>query len=472
MLKFARSRSSSSDRSSFGKSVAAAAAAASAQGQSVNLQKTVTGKLFCSEEAPITTTPKSTSRSSSLERPRSRRQLSFERDLTPRELRLRRRLPTMRTVAPPSSSSSPSSSTSSSPPPLPPPMKLTNVKLPMPSPTLSDSSSTSSSDYEQLSSGKLCRRQQQQATLAPLTPTLEKLAASAVSGKSRSCAASPPPPRPKSVLKRGNRYYDFHRDVERLVAKLDLPILDTSSESGYGSDGGGSGSQQAAVASTGSTSPPPLPRRQRKRRVRFDSYVLLLQGLRERCLDTVCRHVSEVCSAALATDEVVTGFLCAVAEGRHDMVQVLLDAGVDANAGSGATGGSAGLTPLHVAAAVNSLPTVELLLARGATVFARAHSSGRTPAQMAASPACHAYLRCMEECLGVANSGRVFAAASYRTCRPDELCLSPGDRLTVLRRGDYPDSAWWWCQTDSERASDQPREGYVLKDLLCLHKRT
>merc|ERR1719242_2050623 len=33
-----------------------------------------------------------------------------------------------------------------------------------------------------------------------------------------------------------NSGYDFHRAIEKLVEKMDLQLLDTSSESGYGSD--------------------------------------------------------------------------------------------------------------------------------------------------------------------------------------------------------------------------------------------
>ena len=43
----------------------------------------------------------------------------------------------------------------------------------------------------------------------------------------------------------------------------------------------------------------------KKRRVRFDSYVLFLQGLRERNLELVQTHIRDVCDAALTTDEVV-----------------------------------------------------------------------------------------------------------------------------------------------------------------------
>ncbi len=115
-------------------------------------------------------------------------------------------------------------------------------------------------------------------------------------------------------------------------------------------------------------------------------------------------------------------------------------------------------------------------------MFARAHSTGRTPSEMP-SPllpvsnnnhdfeACRAYLRCMEECLGVAEAGVSFAARDYRTCRTDELSLDAGEAVRVLRRGDYPGSAWWWCQKVA--AGNSPNtEGYVLRDLLSSNRPT
>ncbi len=137
----------------------------------------------------------------------------------------------------------------------------------------------------------------------------------------------------------------------------------------------------------------------------------------------------------------------------------------------------------------------QLLLHHGAAVFARTHSTGRTPSEMP-SPiisnsgsssssssgggsnngnhdyeSCRAYLRCMEECLGVAESGRAFAVRPHRTCRRDELSLEQGEELRVLRRGDYPGSAWWWCGK-VEDGEGEVREGYVLRDLLCGNKPT
>merc|ERR1719411_1702781 len=223
--------------------------------------------------------------------------------------------------------------------------------------------------------------------------------------------------------------------------------------------------------------PPPIPLQQhipegtkdktRKRRVRFDSYVLFLQGLRERDLELVQTHIRDVCDAALATDEVVAEFLASVIEGREAIVRELLAFGFSANMVADPTG----MTPLHLAAAFNHLPLVRILLAHGASVFARAHSSGKVASELCSRQlpgyqACHAYLRCMEECLGVANGGKVYSTQAYRTTRCDELGLSSGDELVVIRKGDYNGSSWWWC------CNHLGQQGYVLQDFLALNKKS
>lgn len=304
---------------------------------------------------------------------------------------------------------------------------------------------------------------QSSPTLGPLTPTLEKLSSPHVTEGVK------PTPLLKSVLKS-----DFHRAVERLVEKLDLQLLDTSSESGYGSDD--HDSLAAAISNKlikGQQVPPPIPSRGRgtKKKVQFDSYVLLLQGLRENNLEMVQKHVQEVCAEALTTDEVLTEMMKSVIEGNEYVLRELLIHGADPNYTD-----PCGLTPLHLAATFNNLSLVKILLDFGAAIFARAHSSGKIPSELCSprfiSPnghayqACLAYLRCMEECLGVANGGVVYVARPYRTsCRNDELCVQVGQRLNVIRKGDYQGSCWWWCRKD-----ETGEEGYVLRDLLALRK--
>ena len=47
----------------------------------------------------------------------------------------------------------------------------------------------------------------------------------------------------------------------------------------------------------------------------------------------------------------------------------------------------------------------------------------------------------------------------------DELTISKGDRMTVVRRGDVNNEMWWWVK------NGRAEEGYVLRDLLSLNSR-
>ena len=195
--------------------------------------------------------------------------------------------------------------------------------------------------------------------MAPMTPTLQKIA-NANSNATTSILS------PKSVLK---KRYDFHHAVEKLVQEKFVPSsassptgttttaapssvlpngLDTSSESGYGSDQDSLNSQtnqvqnpiapeQAINKSSPGTNPslppppPALPPRKKAQRkqVKFDSYVMLLQGLRDRDLDTIVSHLEQVSDEAINTNEVSSAFLTAILENREDIVSALLRRGFD-----------------------------------------------------------------------------------------------------------------------------------------------
>ena len=218
------------------------------------------------------------------------------------------------------------------------------------------------------------------------------------------------------------------------------------------------------TAAAAATSKPAQNYQRTKKQVKFDSYVMLLQGLREGDLETIVTHLDQVSDEAMLTQEISTAFLTAIVENRQDIVSALLQRGFDVNA----TADSAGLTGLHLAAAFNYLHLVKVILAHGACIFSLAHSSGKKAADLCSRDlpgfqACHAYLRCMEECLGVANQGRVYSSQTFHTARNDELQLAKGQCLQVLRKGDYQGSSWWWCQ------DQQGRQGYVLRDILCLN---
>ena len=240
---------------------------------------------------------------------------------------------------------------------------------------------TNSDDYEAISTLGLLTRN---VAMAPMTPTLQKLATTVASIS------------PKSVLK---RRYDFHKAVEKLVQEKFVPNhtsspviqpLDTSSESGYGSDQDSLSQQQQPPAlpprglktssnptsnATSSSKPDSL---KKKKQVKFDSYVMLLQGLRDRDLDTIHTHLDKVSDAAMFTDEISAAFLTAIVENREDIVTALLRRGFDVNASADSTG----LTGLHLAAAFNYLPLVRLLLSHGACIFTLAHSSGKKAADL------------------------------------------------------------------------------------------
>lgn len=194
---------------------------------------------------------------------------------------------------------------------------------------------------------------------------------------------------------------------------------------------------------------------------------MLLQGLRDRDLETIVSHLEQVSDEAMNTNEVSSAFLTAILENRKDIVSALLRRGFDVNG----TADSAGLTGLHLAAAFNYLPLVKLILASGACIFALAHSSGKKAADLCSKnlpgfQACYAYLSFMEECLGIANQGRVYSSQTFHTARSDELQLIKGQCLNVIRKGDYPGSSWWWCKDQNGQ------QGYVLREILSLNPPT
>ena len=130
---------------------------------------------------------------------------------------------------------------------------------------------------------------------------------------------------------------------------------------------------------------------------------------------------------------------------------------------------------MHCASSLARLDMIKLLLQNGAAVLARTHHSSQTATQLLpldnpAYPQCLAYMRCMEECLGTVNNRLTLAAATYKACRADELTISKGDRLFVIRRGDIAENGggqrmWWWVR------NNLGTEGYVLRDLLALNSR-
>ena len=65
----------------------------------------------------------------------------------------------------------------------------------------------------------------------------------------------------------------------------------------------------------------------------------------------------------------------------------------------------------------------------------------------------------MQEKLGVMNKGTVYALWQYEAQGPDELSITEGDAITVLRRHDDAETDWWWARLDDG-------EGYIPRNLL------
>jgi len=242
-----------------------------------------------------------------------------------------------------------------------------------------------------------------------------------------------------------------------------MELLDTSAESGYGTDSSDNNSLKSLNATE--PSPPPLPKRKPRRKVQFDSYVLLIQSLKDRDLKGILSTIFNVSSEALCTEDVIYHFHTAILRQDYEVCELLVRGGAEVN-----TFDHRGWSALHCACSLARLDMIKLLLQNGAAVLARTHHSSQTATQLLPieNPAytqCLAYMRCMEECLGTVNNRMVLAAASYRACRIDELTISKGDRLFVQRRGDIDNEMWWWVK------NSRGEEGYVLRDLLSLNSR-
>ena len=57
------------------------------------------------------------------------------------------------------------------------------------------------------------------------------------------------------------------------------------------------------------------------------------------------------------------------------------------------------------------------------------------------------------------NKGTVYALWQYEAQGSDELSITEGDAITVLRRHDDAETDWWWARLDDG-------EGYIPRNLL------
>ncbi|CAL8394354.1 unnamed protein product [Arctogadus glacialis] len=199
-------------------------------------------------------------------------------------------------------------------------------------------------------------------------------------------------------------------------------------------------------------------------RVKFNPLALLLDASLEGEFDLVQRIIYEVENPSTANDEGITPLHNAVCAGHHHIVKFLLDFGVNVNASD-----SDGWTPLHCAASCNSVHLCKLLVESGAAIFASTISDVETAADKCEEMEegyiqCSQFLYGVQEKLGVMNKGTVYALWPYEAQGPDELSITEGDAITVLRRHDDAETDWWWARLDDG-------EGYIPRNLLGLYPR-
>merc|ERR1712061_51113 len=158
--------------------------------------------------------------------------------------------------------------------------------------------------------------------------------------------------------------------------------LDTSGESGYSTDNSDKESlrsQDSGHASIPSlpAPPPPLPRRKPRRKVQFDSYVLLIQSLKDRDLKGIVSTIFNVSSEALCTEDVIYHFRTAILRQDYEVCELLVRGGAEVN-----TFDHRGWSALHCACRVTRLDIIKLLLQNGAAVLARTHHTGQIASQL------------------------------------------------------------------------------------------
>ena len=69
----------------------------------------------------------------------------------------------------------------------------------------------------------------------------------------------------------------------------------------------------------------------------------------------------------------------------------------------------------------------------------------------------------IQEKLGIANKGVVYAVFEYAATRKDELSFDSGQAMTVLRKGDSKEKFWWWAKKNKQ-------EGYIARNLLGVRR--
>ncbi|XP_061600643.1 apoptosis-stimulating of p53 protein 2a [Cololabis saira] len=199
-------------------------------------------------------------------------------------------------------------------------------------------------------------------------------------------------------------------------------------------------------------------------RVKFNPLALLLDSSLEGEFDLVQRIIYEVEDPSQPNDEGITALHNAVCAGHTEIVNFLVQFGVNVNAAD-----SDGWTPLHCAASCNNVQVCKFLVEKGAAVFAMTYSDKQTAADKCEEmddgyAQCSQFLYGVQEKMGIMNKGLVYALWDYAGENSDELSFREGDCMTIVRREDEDEIDWWWA-----RLGDA--EGYIPRNLLGLYPR-
>uniref|UniRef100_H2ZMA3 SH3 domain-containing protein n=1 Tax=Ciona savignyi TaxID=51511 RepID=H2ZMA3_CIOSA len=200
------------------------------------------------------------------------------------------------------------------------------------------------------------------------------------------------------------------------------------------------------------------------RRIRFDPLALLLDASLEGEFDLVKQIIDQVEDPSGANDEGITALHNAVCAGHFELVRFLVHYGCDINASD-----TDGWTPLHCAASCNNLAMARFLVENGACIFAATLSDGETAADKCEEldegyTACSEYLYGTQDKLGVVRQGQVYSLYSYSPTNDDELEITDGELIAIIRKEDEHEREWWWGRLGEN-------EGYVPRNLLGMWPR-
>ncbi|XP_072885150.1 relA-associated inhibitor isoform X2 [Hemitrygon akajei] len=206
------------------------------------------------------------------------------------------------------------------------------------------------------------------------------------------------------------------------------------------------------------------PTTSKKVRARLSPFVVLLDAALLGELDVVQRKVHEIDDPSQSNDEGITALHNAVCGGHYNVVEFLVNFGVNVNVSD-----SHGWTPLHCAASCNDLSICSLLVKKGAAIFSMTLNDGATAADKCDAyldgyDECYGFLSSAEQQAGMVNSAVLYALWDYEAENADELSFREGEAITILQRGNRDETHWWW-------ASLYGREGYVPYNLLGLFPR-